>query len=104
MSGEIKPTRKDIFIATAGQYIGQMFVVIEIGVEEVVNCFAIPTNTIHKIPMESFMRGIEGELLNKVETLPNEHFDTINELYEEHSRKIEGGCDPIASADLHRSS
>lgn len=88
----------DLFIARAGAYIGQMFIVMEMG--EVIKCFTLPTNTVHHIPKDAFERGCEDGMIDKAETLPEVHFNVIKELYEEHIKEHRGSSNPIESSKV----
>ena len=72
--------KKQIYAVETGDYVGQMFAVVEVNGDHV-GCLSLPEMKNIKVPKESFDSGRNNDILSLVEELPNDVFKVVESQY-----------------------
>ena len=72
--------KKDIYAVQTGDYIGQMFAVVN-PTEDIIGCLALPKMENIKVPRESFDNGRNNDIIKFVEELPEDVYSVIEAQY-----------------------
>jgi len=72
--------KKEVFAVCAGDYVGQMFIVVEVTKEEV-SCLSIPDMKNVKVPKEKFDFGRNNGIIEYVEEISKDIFDVSQAQY-----------------------
>ena len=73
-------SRKQIYAVETGDYVGQMFAVVEVNKEHI-GCLSLPEMKNIKVPKESFDSGRNNDILSLVEELPKDVFKVVESQY-----------------------
>ena len=73
-------SKQQIFAVETGDYVGQMFAVVEV-YKDFVGCLSIPKMDNIKVPIESFNSGRNNDIIKLVEELPKEVFKIVEAQY-----------------------
>jgi len=73
-------SRKQIYAVETGDYVGQMFAVVEVNKDHV-GCLSLPHMENIKVPKESFDSGRNNDILSLVEELPKDVFKVVESQY-----------------------
>jgi len=73
-------SRKQIYAVETGDYVGQMFAVVEVNKEHI-GCLSLPGMENIKVPKESFDSGRNNDILSLVEELPKDVFKVVESQY-----------------------
>jgi len=65
-----------VYAVTTGDYVGEMFVCVE-ETEETFKFLSIPKNINRYVPKEKFDFGMNYDIIEYVDTLPDEVFDVV---------------------------
>ena len=72
--------KKDIYAVQTGDYIGQMFVVVD-PTEDTIGCLSLPKMENIKVPRESFDNGRNNNIITLVEKLPKKIYSVVEAQY-----------------------
>jgi len=72
--------KKDIYAVQTGDYIGQMFAVVD-PTEDSIGCLSLPKMENIKVPRESFDNGRNNDIIKFVEELPEDVYSVIEAQY-----------------------
>ena len=72
--------KKDIYAVQTGDYIGQMFVVVD-PTEDTIGCLSLPKMENIKVPRESFDNGRNNDIIKFVEKLPRKVYSVVEAQY-----------------------
>jgi len=72
--------KKQIYAVETGDYVGQMFAVVEVNGDHV-GCLSLPEMKNIKVPKESFDSGRNNDILSLVEELPKDVFKVVESQY-----------------------
>jgi hypothetical protein len=73
-------SRKQIYAVETGDYVGQMFAVVEVNKDHV-GCLSLPEMKNVKVPKESFDSGRNNDIISLVEELPKDVFKVVESQY-----------------------
>ena len=73
-------SRKQIYAVETGDYVGQMFAVVEVDKDHI-GCLSLPKMENVKVPKESFDSGRNNDILSLVEELPKDVFKVVESQY-----------------------
>lgn len=73
-------SKNQIFAVETGDYVGQMFAVVEIE-KDFIGCLSIPKMENIKVPVESFNSGRNNDIIKLVEELPKDIFKVVEAQY-----------------------
>tara|TARA_R110002020_G_scaffold51743_1_gene146227 strand:- start:897 stop:1211 length:315 start_codon:yes stop_codon:yes gene_type:complete len=73
-------SKKQIYAVETGDYVGQMFAVVEIDKDHI-GCLSLPEMENIKVPKESFDSGRNNDILSLVEELPKDVFKVVESQY-----------------------
>ena len=73
-------SKKQIYAVETGDYVGQMFAVVEIDKHHI-GCLSLPEMENIKVPKESFDSGRNNDILSLVEELPKDVFKVVETQY-----------------------
>ena len=72
--------KKQIYAVETGDYVGQMFAVVEVSGDHV-GCLSLPEMKNIKVPKESFDSGRNNDILSLVEELPKDVYKVVESQY-----------------------
>lgn len=72
--------KKDLFAVQAGDYVGQMFIVVEV-TDAAVGCLSVPDMENVEVPKEKFDFGRNNGIIEYVETVPKDVFKVSQAQY-----------------------
>ena len=73
-------SKQQIFAVETGDYVGQMFAVVEV-YKDSVGCLSIPKMDNIKVPIESFNSGRNNDIIKLVEELPKNVYSVVEAQY-----------------------
>ena len=73
-------SKKQIYAVETGDYVGQMFVVVEVS-NDAIGCLTLPEMENIKVPRESFDSGRNNDIIKLVEELPNDVYEVVESQY-----------------------
>ena len=73
-------SKKEIYAVQTGDYVGQMFAIVEIKKEHI-GCLSLPEMKNIKVPKESFDSGRNNDIISLVEKLPKDIFKVVESQY-----------------------
>ena len=73
-------SKKQIYAVETGDYVGQMFAVVEVNNDHV-GCLSLPDMKNIKVPKESFDSGRNNDILSLVEELPKDVYKVVESQY-----------------------
>ena len=65
-----------VYAVTTGDYVGEMFVCVD-EAEDIIKFLSIPKNINRYVPKEKFEFGMNNDIIEYVDTLPDEVFDVV---------------------------
>lgn len=65
-----------VYAVTTGDYVGEMFVCVD-EAEDNLKFLSVPKNINRYVPREKFEFGMNHDIIEYVDTLPNEVFETV---------------------------
>lgn len=72
--------KRELYACSHGDYVGQMFIVIDI-VDQKVNCLQVPEMKNIQIPTSTFDTGRNSDIIELVETIPKDVFEVSTAQY-----------------------
>ena len=76
----MKIKRRDLFAVQAGDYVGQMFAVVDL-TKGLVGCLSVPSMQNVNVTQEKFDFGRNNDIIEYVETLTTDVFQVIHAQY-----------------------
>jgi hypothetical protein len=76
----MKCCKREVYAVQAGDYVGQMFTVVEPG-KDFVGCLSLPLVENIKVPRESFENGRNNDIIKFVERLPKRVYSVVEAQY-----------------------
>ena len=73
-------SKKQIYAVETGDYVGQMFVVVEVS-NDAIGCLSLPKMENIKVPRESFDSGRNNDIIKLVEELPKNVYSVVEAQY-----------------------
>jgi hypothetical protein len=73
-------SKKQIYAVETGDYVGQMFVVVEID-NDTIGCLSLPEMKNIMVPKESFDSGRNNNIIKLVEELPKNVYSVVEAQY-----------------------
>ncbi len=73
-------SKKQIYAIETGDYVGQMFAVVDVNKEHI-GCLSLPEMKNIKVPKESFDSGRNNDILSLVEELPKDVYKVVESQY-----------------------
>ena len=69
--------KRDIYAVETGDYVGQMFAIVDPGDKDVIGCLSLPRMENIEVPIESFDTGRNNDIIKFVEKLPKDVYSVI---------------------------
>lgn len=76
----MKCCKREVYAVQAGDYVGQMFTVVEPG-KDFVGCLSLPLVENIKVPRESFENGRNNDIIKFVKKLPKKVYSVVEAQY-----------------------
>jgi len=73
-------SKKQIYAIETGDYVGQMFAIVEVDKNHI-GCLSLPGMENIKVPKESFDSGRNNDIISLVEELPKDVFKVVESQY-----------------------
>ena len=72
--------KRELYACSQGDYVGQMFIVIEVK-DQKVNCLQVPDMKNIQIPTDKFDLGRNSDIIELVEVIPKDVYDVSAAQY-----------------------
>ena len=79
-------SKKDVFAVHHGDHAGKLFVIVEIA-NDTVNCLALPDMENIQVPLSTFERGRNTDIIKYVEKLSNDIFRVTKAQYKKNANE-----------------
>jgi len=73
-------SKQEIYAVQTGDYVGQMFAIIETGNDHI-SCLSLPEMKNIKVPYKSFESGRNNDIIKLVEVLPDDVYEVVEAQY-----------------------